>query len=130
MMKRLLSILSILLLFTVGQGIMATTEDSADRQTIVTEKDNAHSFQEKVKHFELCKSPNAALCLTNRVQQTTEYSERLLKTTTRLLELSLQKEQNTLNKISEITSITHTLKCSSLRIRAGHWVYVLRKIII
>ena len=132
MMKRLLSILSLLLLFVIGQEIMAATGESVTdkNQTTATANEKALSLQHKIKDFELNRSPNAAPCLSNRVQLSTEIGERFLKTAARQFELSLQKEQDALNKISEIVSVTHTLKCSSLRIRAGHWVYVLRKIII
>ena len=131
-MKRLLSILSLLLLFFIGQQIMAATGESVTdkKQTTVTSNPKAFSLQHKVKVFELNQSPNAAPCLSNRVQLSTEIGGRFLKTASRQFELSLQKEQDTLNKISEIVAVTHSLKCSSLRIRAGHWVYVLRKIII
>ena len=132
MMKRLLSILSLLLLLITGQAIMAATGESAadKKQTAVTSNEKALSLQHKIKYFELNQCPNAAPCLSNRVQHSTEIGERFLKTVSRQLEQSLQKGQDALNKISEIVSVTHTLKCSSLRIRAGHWVYVLRKIII
>lgn len=132
MMKRLLYIVSLFLLFIVGQEIMAATNESVtnNQQTNVTEKEKALSLQHKIKDFELSQSPNVALCLTNRIHQSSESSERFLKTGSRQLELLLQKEQDILNKISEIVLATHSLKCSSLRIRAGHWVYVLRKIII
>lgn len=132
MMKKVLSILSLLLLFIIGQGIMAATDKSVTdkRQTVVTSNEKALSLQHKIKDFELSQSPNAAPCLSNRVQLSTEIGERFLKTASRQFELSLQKEQDALNKISEIVLVTHSLKCSSLRIRAGHWVYVLRKIII
>ncbi|WP_301202220.1 hypothetical protein [uncultured Parabacteroides sp.] len=111
---------------------MAATDKSVTdkRQTVVTSNEKALSLQHKIKDFELSQSPNAAPCLSNRVQLSTEIGERFLKTASRQFELSLQKEQDALNKISEIVLVTHSLKCSSLRIRAGHWVYVLRKIII
>ena len=131
-MKKLLSILSLLFLFIIGEEIMAATSESVTdkKQTAVTSNEKALSLQHKIKDFELNQSPNVAPCLSNRIQLSTEIGERFLKTASRQLELSFQKGQDALNKISEIVSVTHTLKCSSLRIRAGHWVYVLRKIII
>ena len=113
-----------------GTGGVAIIRVSGADALNIAEKMFRPLGKHKVKDFELNQSPNAAPCLSNRVQLSTEIGGRFLKTASRQLELSLQKEQDTLNKISEIVAVTHSLKCSSLRIRAGHWVYVLRKIII
>ena len=99
MMKRLLSILSLLLLFVIGQEIMAATGESVTdkKQTTATANEKALSLQHKIKDFELNRSPNAAPCLRNRVQLSTEIGERFLKTAARQFELFLQKEQDALN---------------------------------
>lgn len=68
-MKKLLSILSLLFLFIIGQEIMAATSESVTdkKQTAVTSNEKALSLQHKIKDFELNQSPNVAPCLSNRV---------------------------------------------------------------
>lgn len=131
-MKKLLSILSLLILFITGQEIMTLRESNPlpENKVVVMDNSKALSFQDRLHKFELSQSPHFCLFSSNRTQQGTESSERLFKTTTRLLEIFFLKEQNNLNKIEQTLSVTHILKFSSLRIRSGHWVYVLRKIII
>lgn len=54
-MKRLLSILSLLLLFVIGQEIMAATGESVTdkKQTTATANEKALSLQYKIKDFRL-----------------------------------------------------------------------------
>ena len=53
-MKRLLSILSLLLLFVIGQEIMAATGESGTdkKQTTATANEKALSLQHKIKDFQ------------------------------------------------------------------------------
>ena len=132
MMKKLLSILSLLLLFIMGQEIMAATGKSVteQEQTAITADAEVLPHQQQMRDLQQSRYPNAAPFSSNRVQLPTEMNERLPRTLSRQFELSMLKEHNILYKISETVSVTHSLKCSALRTRAGHWVYVLRKIII
>lgn len=131
-MKRLLSILSLFILLLAGQEIITISARASlpKNKVIITNENQVQSSQNKLDNLELGQIADSCLCTTNRIQQNTKTNERLFKTTSRLFESFIQKEQNNLNKIEEIVSVSHTLKCSSLRIRSGHWVYVLRKIII
>lgn len=73
----------------------------------------------------------AGFCIaTTRTQLLQEGWERPAKTISRLFELLLQKEQNLQNKTSETLRSEYSIKLSSLRTHARHWIYVLRKIII
>lgn len=89
-----------------------------------------HPLQDELRNYDLNQNHNTAFCLTTRSLVISTRCERPFKVITRLLELSLQKEQNILNKISETYLIAQSIKFSSLRMRSGHWIYVLRKIII
>ena len=131
-MKSLLSILSLFILFLTGQEIMTLNfcDPLPENNVIVTSENEASSLQSKLENFELAQIPHYFLCTSNRTQQGIEANERLFKTTNRLFDVFIQKGQNTLNKVEETLSVTHILKFSSLRMRSGHWVYVLRKIII
>lgn len=63
--------------------------------------------------------------------QTTQFNaNRAFKTFLQLSREAYQKRQNNLHKVSESIQIVKFLKCSSFRKRAGHWTYVLRKILI
>lgn len=130
----MLFILSLICLFALD-GKIATEENSisALSPTVVTILDNlpdSGAGQEQVDYEKLSQFQCAGLCVTTRPQILQESYERLVKVVTRQLEVFLQKEQNLLNKTSETLRIVQSIKFSSLRIRAGHWVYVLRKIII
>lgn len=87
-------------------------------------------LQDELKNYDLNQGHNTVYCLTTRTLVISTRCERPIKVTTRLLELFLQKEQKILNKVSETFLITQSIKFSTLRMRSGHWIYVLRKIII
>ncbi|WP_459190325.1 hypothetical protein ACGE0T_10050 [Parabacteroides sp. APC149_11_2_Y6] len=131
-MKKVLSILFLLVLFCVGEKVTSNMDrhDISNNQEVLAIANQFPGKQKDIKTFELNKSSNSSLFISARTVQSMEIGGRMFKTTTRQFEIFLLKEQNILHKISETLSITYTLKCSSLRIRAGHWVYVLRKIII
>lgn len=65
-----------------------------------------------------------------RFQITQFNANRAFKTFLQLSREAYQKRQNNLHKVSESIQIVKFLKCSSFRKRAGHWTYVLRKILI
>ena len=130
-MKKVLLIVSFLFLLLLNMQIKTEDENilSPEKTTFVCSKEK-HPFQDELKNYDLSQSYHSVYCLTTRSQVLPTRCERPFKVTTRLLELFLQKEQNILNKVSETFLISQSVKFSSLRIRSGHWVYVLRKIII
>ena len=130
----MLFILSLICLF-VQDGKIATEENSISAlpSTVVTILDRLPDFgaeQEQIDYENISQFTCTGLCVTSRSQVLQESYERLVKIVSRQFEVFLQKEQNQLNKTSETLRIVQSIKFSSLRIRAGHWVYVLRKIII
>jgi hypothetical protein len=133
MIKKLLFILPLLFLL-LHQETKVEVEKallSFQQERMTKDSETANPAHDIIQNDELSCYHNTAFCTPNRSIQTfSENSERLFKITTKQFELFLQKGQNQLNKISEILSVTYSLNYSSLRIRSGHWVYVLRKIII
>ena len=130
----MLFILSLICLF-VQDGKIATEENSISAlpSTVVTILARLPDFgveQEQIDYEKISQFTCTGLCVTSRSQVLQESYERLVKIVSRQFEVFLQKEQNQLNKTSETLRIVQSIKFSSLRIRAGHWVYVLRKIII
>ena len=130
----MLFILSMICLFVLD-GKINTEENSISvlSPTVITILDklpDSEASQEHTYYEELSLFQYAGLCVTNRPQVLQESYERLIKVVSRQFEVFMQKEQNRLNKTSEISRIVQSIKFSSLCIRAGHWVYVLRKIII
>ncbi len=129
----MLFILSLICLF-VQDGKIATEENSISLpSTVATILDRLPDFgveQEQIDYEKISQFTCTGLCVTSRSQVLQESYERLVKIVSRQFEVFLQKEQNQLNKTSETLRIVQSIKFSSLRIRAGHWVYVLRKIII
>ena len=133
MVKRLLFILSIFLFFLLnGNGKTDGQQNLLSPQTeYVTANTIIEQHPDLQHNKEINRFHDIAFATPNRsIQSTSENSERLFKVTSRQFQLFLQKGQNQLNKISEILSVTYSRHYSSLRIRSGHWVYVLRKIII
>lgn len=129
----MLFILSLICLF-VQDGKIATEENSISAlpSTVVTILDRLPDFgvEQNRSTMKKYQFTCTGLCVTSRSQVLQESYERLVKIVSRQFEVFLQKEQNQLNKTSETLRIVQSIKFSSLRIRAGHWVYVLRKIII
>lgn len=120
MIKRLLFILSALLMLFVA----LTTGDQVKSQPCPIHHETELTTPGLEQHHDV------GLVLSSRTLSVSERCEHSFKGTSRLLELLMQNEQKVLTKISEVLLTTNSLKYSSLRIRSGHWVYVLRKILI
>ena len=130
-MKKALLILSFLFLLLLNMQVKIEDEDIlSPKETTYICNNKKHPLQDELRNYDLNQTQTTAFCLTTCSLVISTRCERPFKVTTRLLELSLQKEQNILNKISETYLITQSVKFSSLRMRSGHWIYVLRKIII
>lgn len=110
-MKKVLLIVSFLFLLLLNMQIKTEDENilSPAKTTFVCSKEK-HPFQDELKNYDLSQSYHSVYCLTTRSQVLPTRCERPFKVTTRL--------------------ISQSVKFSTLRIRSGHWVYVLRKIII
>lgn len=134
MIKKLLFIVTLLCILLLNQNMSIDKEQTfstLQKESVMDEGGIANLAQDVIQEDEFIPFHNVACCTTSRSSQfSSENSERLFKVTSRLFEHFLQKGQNQLNKTSEILSVTYSLNYSSLRIRSGHWVYVLRKIII
>ena len=65
-----------------------------------------------------------------RIQTTQIKIGRSIKTVVQLTQEAYQKRQNNLHKVSEYNQIVKSINYSSLRKRAGYWIYVLRKLLI
>nr|DAF91053.1 MAG TPA: hypothetical protein [Siphoviridae sp. ct7aK2] len=130
-MKKTVLILSFLFLLLLNMQVKIEDEDIlSPKETTYICNNIKHPLQDELRNYDLNQTHNTVFCLTTRSLVISTRCERPFKVTTRLLELSLQKEQNILNKISETYLITQSINFSSLRMRSGHWIYVLRKIII
>ena len=134
MIQKLLFILPLLCLLLLNQHTGKDKEQALlplQKEIVVEEDGIANAAHQVIQGDEFTPYHNTAFCTPSRsIQFSSENSERLFKISTRQFEQFLQKGQNQLNKISAILSVTYSLNYSSLRIRSGHWVYVLRKIII
>ncbi len=134
MIKKMLFILSLICLFA-SDGKIATDENSISAlsptaATILDELPDSGAGQKQIDYKKLSQFKCTGLCVTPRSPVLQESYERQVKVVSRQFEVFLQKGQNLLNKTSETLRIVQSIKFSSLRIRAGHWAYVLRKIII
>lgn len=133
MFKKVLFILSLLLLFILDQKI-ANQEDNVSSSSILAYMQENQglpdTLQEQFQYENGNQPLYAGFCLTSRFQLTQEYGERFVKLISRQFETLIQKGQNVQFRTTETLLITHSLNFSSLRIRSGHWVYVLRKIVI
>lgn len=133
MIKKLLFILPLFFLFLLNQNTKSDTGKIIFpiQKDVVFENIANKGTQNTLQNEELNQFRNFVFCTPGRnIQPSYENSERLFKITSRQFELFLKIGQNRLIRVSEILSVTYLLHCSSLRIRSGHWVYVLRKIII
>ena len=131
MIKKMLFILSLICLFALD-GKIATEENSISVlpsavATLLDRLPDSGVKQEQIDYEKISQFKCTGLCVTPRSQVLQESYERLVKIVSRQF---VQKGQNLLNKTSETLRIVQSIKFSSLRIRAGHWAYVLRKIII
>lgn len=137
MIRKILLILFMVCLFLPYETVTATNEDTpvflpADVATQGNTLEPASTNEGEETGFDkLSQYHPADFCIaTTRTQLLQAGCERPVKIISKLFELLLQKEQNQQNKTSEILRSEYSIKLSSLRTHAGHWIYVLRKIII
>lgn len=133
MIRKILFIVSLCFLFFLNQK-SKTIEEShifSQQEMMVTNHLQQEPKQDTLTNEEFSSSQSAAIFTNCRQLQTQgRGSERLIKETVKQLTLFYQKGQEILNKTSEILSINRSYECSSLRIRSGHWIYAIRKIVI
>lgn len=132
-MKKVLSILTLLILIFAGQKVTF----SADSESIVLQCNvngdkNASSPNKVLKKFELTKNPLDSFDITARTKPASDNYGRLFKFSNSNKELFFLKlkEQAAQYKISETLSTIQTINYSSLRKCGNQWIYVLRKLII
>lgn len=132
-MKKVLSILTLLILIFMGQEVTLNIDNEETvQQCNQNEKEKRLSYDNNLKKFELGKIPLESLDITARTKPAFDNYERLFKLSNsnkNLLLLKL-KEQASQYKISETLSIIHTINYLSLRKCGNQWIYVLRKLII
>ena len=125
-MKKVLSILTLLILIFIGQEVTLNIDsEETVQQCNQNEKEKSLSYDNTLKKFELGKIPLESLDITAR----TKPLFKLSNSNKSLLLLKL-KEQASQYKISETLSIIHTINYLSLRKCGNQWIYVLRKLII
>ena len=132
-MKKVLSILTLLILIFTGQKIAFNIDNEEMIQPCnLNGEEKSLSYDNKLKQFELGKIPLESLDITARTKQAFDNYERLFKlsNSNKSLLLLKLKEQASQYKISETLSIIHTINYLSLRKCGNQWIYVLRKLII
>ncbi|WFE85335.1 hypothetical protein [Parabacteroides chongii] len=132
MMKKLLNIVSILILFLLSQDAAFSKNSTGipEEQICISNYTEPNDLQQQFNHFELNKNNDAYRLFVARNFSTAEGYASLLKTANKLSYFITLKEQNRLQKTSEIRAYYNILNYSTLRNRTGHQVYVLRKIVI
>ncbi len=132
-MKKILSILTLLILVLIGQEVAF----NADSKTIVQQcssnnNENSSSLNKEFKRFELGKVPLESYDITARTKPASDNYERLFKLSNNNKNLFFLylKEQAAQYKVSETLSTIQTINYSSLRKCGNLWIYVLRKLII
>lgn len=132
-MKKVLSILTLLILIFMGQEVAFNTDnEEMIQQCNQNDEEKNLSYDNNLKKFELGKIPLESFDITARSKPAFDNDERLFKLSNsnkNLLLLKL-KEQASQYKISETLSILHTINYFSLRKCGNQWIYVLRKLII
>ena len=133
MMKKLLAIVSLLCLYLLLSGgiLQNKTSDisSEEIQCAINTSNDIYSITPV--DYTSISTTNASILITVRNgQNSNDGNERFVKITSKLLELCLLKESNTLQHISENVTASHLLNYHSLRNRAGYLVYALRKLLI
>lgn len=132
-MKKILSILTFLILISIGQEVVFNTDGEIIIQQYSQNDDNDSScFNKELKKFELNKVPLESFDITARTKPASDNYERLFKllNNNKGLFFLKQKGQAIQYKISEILSTIHTVNYSSLRKCGNLWIYVLRKLVI
>lgn len=132
-MKKVLSILTLLILIFIGQDV-AFNIDNEDMIQPCNQHDEEKSlsYDNGLKKFELGKIPLESFDITARSKPAFDNYERIFKlsNSNKNLLLLILKEQASQYKISETLSIIHTINYSSLRKCGNQWIYVLRKLVI
>lgn len=133
-MKKVLSILTLLILIFAGQKVVFNTDsESIVLQCNLNDDDkNASSLKKELKRFELSKNPLESFDITARTKPASGNYERIFKLSDSNKELFFLKlkEQATQYKISETLSAIQTINYSSLRKCGNQRIYVLRKLVI
>ena len=132
-MKKVLSILTLLILIFIGQAVTLNIDsEETVQQCNQNEKEKSLSYDNTLKKFELGKIPLESLDITARTKPAFDNYERLFKlsNSNKSLLLLKLKEQASQYKTSETLSIIYTINYLSLRKCLNQWIYVLRKLII
>lgn len=88
------------------------------------------SPQTELRTTDFSQHHDSGIDLSSRTNYLSDRNKQTFIKTHRFLHVLILKEQKALHKTSEHLLTTNSLNLSSLRIRSGHWAYVLRKIII
>ncbi|WP_075558826.1 hypothetical protein [Parabacteroides timonensis] len=132
-MKKILSILTLLILVLIGQEVAFNVDSKTTIQQCSSNDDKKNtSLEKELKKFELGKVPLESYDITARTKPASDNYERLFKLSNNnknLLLLHL-KGQAIQYKVSETLSTIQTINYSSLRKCGNLWIYVLRKLII
>ena len=132
-MKKILSILTLLILVLTGQEVAFNADSGTIVQECTLDDDESSSSPDiELKKFEVGKVPLESHDITTRTISASDNYERLFKLSNNnknLLLLHL-KGQAIQYKVSETLSTIQTLNYSSLRKCGNLWIYVLRKLII
>ena len=131
-MKKLLAIVSLLCLYLLSGGILQnkiSDISSEETQCAINTSNDIYSLT-PVDYTSISTTNTSILITLRNSQNSNDGNERFVKMASRLLELCLLKESNTLQHISENVTASHLLNYHSLRNRAGYLVYALRKLLI
>lgn len=132
-MKKILSILTLLILVLIGQEVVFNADSKTTIQQCSSNDDEKNtSLEKEIKKFELGKVPLESYDITARTKPASDNYERLFKLSNNnknLLLLHL-KGQAIQYKVSETLSTIQTINYSSLRKCGNLWIYVLRKLVI
>lgn len=133
-MKKVFTILTLLglfLLFGKGEVIYAdTTSVPPESKACLCSSCEDHTYNHHTGYSFDQESKSGISSLSRNSRNLGNENERLFKTAVKLFENYLQKEDNTLQHISENRFTYHSLNYSSLRNRSGYLVFALRKILI
>ena len=132
-MKKILSILTLLILVLTGQEVAFNADSGTIVQECTLDDDESSSSPDiELKKFEVGKVPLESHDITTRTISASDNYERLFKLSNNnknllLLHLIGHAIQY---KVSETLSTIQTLNYSSLRKCGNLWIYVLRKLVI
>ena len=136
MKNKIFYIFALLSLFLFTSEVSKTREDIlshfSDTEAILTEgSDSQNNYKESESHNLDYLQPQAVgLIVSTRLPIMTQAYERLSKLESKIFVCFHQKEHTQVIKTTERVSASQAIKVSYLRLKAGYWIYVLRKIII